>query len=60
MTKPQEFRDCSLDELKAKENDFRKELFTMKNQTQHEKKQPHLIRQMRKDIARLKTIIGEK
>ena len=60
MTKAQELRDCSLEELQVKENDFRAERFTLINKGKQERKRPHLIRQRRRDVARIKTIRREK
>jgi len=60
MKKAQEFRDNTAEELHAKLEDFRKELFLFKNQGKHDQKQTHLKKQKRKDIARLKTILREK
>lgn len=62
MTKAQEFRDQSIEELGAKYDELRKELYEMVNIKQSTKKldKPHLVRAIKKDIARVLTIIGEK
>lgn len=62
MAKANEFRDQSVEELLAKENDLRKEIFEMRNKHSQEKKleKPHLLREKRKDLARLLTILREK
>lgn len=62
MTKAQVFRDQSIEELGAKYNELRKELYELINIKQSTKKldQPHKIREIKKDIARVLTIIGEK
>lgn len=62
MTKASEFRDQTVEELIASCEDARKALFQLVNQNKQTKKmdKPHLIRQKRKDIARLLTVITEK
>ena len=62
MKKASELRDLSADELKAQYVETRKELFHLKNDWQRSKKMenPHLLRQKRKDIARMLTIATEK
>lgn len=60
--KAKEMRDQTIDELEASYNDTRKELFQLVNEMQRSKKfeKPHLLRQKRKNIARLLTVITEK
>jgi large subunit ribosomal protein L29 len=62
MAKPNEFRDQSVEELIARENDLRKEIFAMRNKHSQDKKleKPHELRMKRKDLARLLTILREK
>ncbi len=62
MLKAQDLRDQTVEELKALVNDKRKELFHLINsfKTAHKLDQPHLVRETKKDIARLLTIINEK
>lgn len=60
MTKAQEFRDQTVEELEALYNDYSKELFQMRNKTREELKKPDQIFKKRKDIARILTIINEK
>lgn len=62
MTKASVYRDQTIEELQASCEDARKELFLLVNQNKQTKKmdKPHLIRQKRKDIARLLTVITEK
>jgi large subunit ribosomal protein L29 len=62
MAKAKDLRDQSIDELEAAYNDTRKELFQLVNELKRTKKmeKPHLLRQKRKDIARLLTVITEK
>ncbi len=59
--KPSEIRDMSIDEAKTKCADLEKELFNFK--IQHSTGQldnPVKLRYMKRDIARIKTIIAEK
>lgn len=62
MGKAQEFRDQSIDELNATLLDKRRERFNLLNQRQKEKKldKPHLLKTVKKDIARILTVISEK
>ena len=62
MTKAKDYRDQTIEELEAACQDVRKALFTLVNQQKQTKKseKPHLVRQKRKDIARLLTVITEK
>lgn len=62
MVKANEFRDQSVEELIARQNDLRKEIFEMRNKHSQEKKleKPHQLRELRKDLARLLTILREK
>lgn len=59
--KTAELRGLSVDELKQKEGDFRKELFNLRFQlSKGELENNQRIRAVRKDIARVLTIISEK
>lgn len=59
--KPQETRAMSMDEMKAKEKDLVQELFNLKVQNATgQLENPLRIRLLRKDIARVKTIMAEK
>lgn len=62
MLKAKDLRDQSIEELQATYEDKCKELFGLKNDLQHAKKldKPHLIRQTRREIARLLTMINQK
>lgn len=62
IRKAKDLRDLTIDELEATCYDTRKELFGIVNQMKLSKKmeKPHLIRQKRKDIARLLTVMHEK
>jgi large subunit ribosomal protein L29 len=59
--KPSEIRALSVDELKQKENDLRKELFNLRFQlSKGELQSNSRIRAVRKDIARIMTVMTEK
>lgn len=56
-----ELRNLTVDELKVKEDDLRKELFNLKFQSvTGEIQNPMRIRAVRKEIARILTIVTEK
>ncbi len=58
--KPVELRNFSVDELKEKEKDFRVEIFNLKIQSATGKiEKPSRLRTLRRDVARIKTIIKE-
>lgn len=60
--KPQEMRDQSAEELIAKLEETKRELFELRNELKRSRKleKPHLLREKKKDIAKLNTIIREK
>jgi large subunit ribosomal protein L29 len=59
--KPQETRSMSMDEMRAKEKDLVQELFNLKVQNATgQLENPLRIRLLRKDIARVRTIMAEK
>lgn len=59
--KPSEIRALSIDELKQKENELRRELFNLRFQlSKGELSNNMRVRAVRKDIARLLTVITEK
>lgn len=61
MKKPSEFRKLTVEELKQEEANLRKELFNLRFQkVTGEIENPMRIRQTRKDIARVLTVITEK
>jgi large subunit ribosomal protein L29 len=61
MKKPSELRILTVDELKQEEKDLRKELFNLRFQkTTGEIENPLRMRHVRKDIARILTILSEK
>lgn len=56
-----ELRELTDDELKTKLDELRRELFNLKfQQATHQLKNPSRIRVVRKDIARILTILREK
>ncbi len=59
--KAKEIRDIPLEELKRKEGELRKELFNLRlRHTTGQLENPMKLRELRRDIARVKTIIKEK
>ena len=63
MTKrAEELRQMGDDELKAKVTDLRKEAFQMVNAISSKKEdvKPYQIQQKRRDVARIKTILGQR
>lgn len=59
--KPAEVRALSVDELKLKEMDLRKELFNLKFQLAKGELENNMrVRAVRKDISKVLTIISEK
>ena len=61
MKKPSELRALTVDELKQEEKNLRKELFNLRFQkVTGEIENPLRIRRVRKDIARVLTVINEK
>lgn len=61
MKKPSELRDLSLEELRQEELGLRKELFNLRFQkVTGEIENPMMIKQVRKNIARILTVLGEK
>ncbi len=59
--KSSEIREMSLDEMKAKEKEMVKELFSIRmRHATAQLEDPLKIRYLRKDIARVNTIIVEK
>jgi large subunit ribosomal protein L29 len=60
MTKIRDLRNLSEGELKAKETSLIQELFSLNQQRYSGRvEKPHLFRQIRKDIAKIKTILNE-
>lgn len=62
MTKATKYRDLTVVELKAGLIDLNKEHYNLVNEMRRTKKleKPHLLRQTRKERARLLTILHEK
>ena len=62
MTKASTYRDQSINELEASYTDLQKALYDLKNEVRLTKKaeKPHLLREKRKDVARLLTVMHEK
>ena len=61
MLKAKELRDESVDELEAKQKTLRQEIFDLRGDSLDGRSQKtHLIRQKRKEIARILTVLGEK
>jgi large subunit ribosomal protein L29 len=61
MAKASEFRNMTVDEMKQKEADLRKELFNLRfQQVTGEIENPLRIRHVRKDIARVLTVVNQK
>ena len=60
--KPQEMRDQSVEELAATLRETKREMFELRNELKRSRKleKPHLLRDKKKDIAKLNTIIREK
>ncbi|MBI5467648.1 MAG: 50S ribosomal protein L29 [Deltaproteobacteria bacterium] len=59
--KPSEVRAMSLDEVKAKETELAKELFSLRmRHTTNQLENPLKLRIVKREIARVKTIIAEK
>lgn len=62
MTKAKEFRDQTPQELKAMVQDLSKELFQLRNERKVTRKieKSHLLREKKKDRARILTVLREK
>lgn len=62
MAKAQELRDQSQEELEALYEDLNKKVFELRNQQSLEKKldEPHMLRESKKNIARVLTVLREK
>lgn len=61
MTKARDLRNLSDGELKDRERSLFQELFKLNQQRYSGRvEKPHLFQQVRKDIARIKTILNEK
>ncbi len=61
MTKVKDLRNLTDEELKGKEKSLFQELFKLNQQRYAGRvEKPHLFKQIRKDIARIKTILNER
>jgi large subunit ribosomal protein L29 len=58
--KAKELRVLSVDELKAKLQDFQKQLMELEFKRRTGVEKPHAFKQVKRDIARIHTIIKEK
>lgn len=59
--KPSEIRAMTLDEIKAKNTEMSKELFNLRmRHTTNQLENPLKLRTLKKDIARVQTILAEK
>ncbi|MCU1229740.1 MAG: ribosomal protein [Acidobacteria bacterium] len=61
MMKPAELREKSIDELQTRERDLNEQLFKLRFQrATGNMEQPSKIRQVRREIARIKTLLNER
>ena len=62
MYKAKDLRDQSIEELEAIYDESCKKLFVLRNELKSQKKheKPHEIKHVRKDIARVLTVISQK
>ena len=61
MTKPAELRRLSLPELEEKTNALRRQLFVLRVQhSQRQLAKPGQLREARKELARVMTLLGER
>ena len=61
MTKANEFRNMTSDEIHHKIDALKKELFNMRTEAKAGRiEKPHMLKVVRKDIARCETILKEK
>lgn len=62
MATAQNYRDQSVEELEAILREMSAKLFTLRNEKKMAGKveKPHLLRETRREIARLLTVLGEK
>ncbi len=59
--KPKEIRETPVEELKVKETELKKDLFNLRmRHSTSQIENPLKIRALRRDIARVKTVIAEK
>ncbi len=61
MEKTRDLHNLSVEELAVKEASLHQELFKLNQQRYSGRvEKPHLFRQIKKDIARIKTVLNEK
>uniref|UniRef100_A0A7C2K2Q8 Large ribosomal subunit protein uL29 n=1 Tax=candidate division WOR-3 bacterium TaxID=2052148 RepID=A0A7C2K2Q8_UNCW3 len=59
--KARELRELSLDELNKKLKELKEELFTLRmDKALHRLNQPHRFKQVKREIARVLTVMNEK
>ncbi len=59
--KPETLREKSDDELRELESQLREEMFRLRIQKHtNQLQQPHMLRETRRDIARIKTILHQR
>lgn len=60
--KKKELKDQSIPEMQAQVHDLNREIFQLRNElaTQRKLEKPHLIKEKRKNVARLLTIMTQK
>ncbi|MDI6851525.1 MAG: 50S ribosomal protein L29 [bacterium] len=59
--KAKELRELSLDELNKKLKELKEELFTLRmDKALHRLNQPHRFKQLKREIARVLTVMNEK
>jgi large subunit ribosomal protein L29 len=59
--KAKELRELSLDELNKKLKELKEELFTLRmDKALHRLNQPHRFKQVKREIARVLTVMNEK
>ncbi len=61
MTKTKELRNLSPEELNQKQKGIQEELFNLNYQKKYGRlEKPHMFRLLKRDIARIKTLLKEK
>ncbi len=61
MIKTNELRNMTIDEIRIKEESFKKELFSLRSEAEAGRvEKPHKMKEIRRAIARCETIIREK
>jgi large subunit ribosomal protein L29 len=62
MSRVQEFKDQSVEELKARAQDLSREIYDLNNELRISRKleKPHLLREKKRDKARVLTVLNQK